>query len=178
MVLFEDECHLIWGDCCGYVWGKRNTTLEVPISNIRQRQTYYGALNLVTRSLHLQEFDKGNSQNTVMYVQNLQALYPGKQLWLLWDNASYHRFAAMQEFLTTVNAGFAEEDWPITCIPFATDAPEQNPIEDVWLQGKNFLRKHFTRNKTFASVKQCFAQFLSSLSFHSRKIDWYYPQVV
>lgn len=160
------------------MWGKCNTTLEVPISNTRQKQTYYGALNLVTQSLHLQAFNKGESQNTVVYVQALQALYPGKQLWLLWDNASYHRFAAMQEFLTTVNSGFAEEDWPITCIPFATDAPEQNPIEDVWLQGKNFLRKHFTRNKTFASVKQCFVQFLSSRSFHSRKVDWYYPQVV
>jgi hypothetical protein len=78
----------------------------------------------------------------------------------------------------TVNNGLPEDKWNITCIPFATDAPEQNPVEDIWLKGKKFLRKNFTRNKTFASVKQCFVQFLSSLSFDSRKLDWYYPQII
>ena len=73
-------------------------------------ETYYGALNLTTKALHLQEFNKGNSQNTVAYVQYLQALYPGKKLWLLWENASYHRFAAMQEFLATLNDGLPEEE--------------------------------------------------------------------
>lgn len=177
-MLFEDECHLLWGDCRGYVWGTRNETPAVPMSNVRQRQTYYGALNLTTKSLHLHEFDKGNSENTVEYVQYLQGLYPGKQLWLLWDNASYHRFAAMRAFLAQLNDGAPEEAWPITCLPFATDAPEQNPIEDVWLKGKKFLRKNFLQNKTFASVKQCFVQFLSSLSFDSSKFDWYYPQII
>lgn len=177
-MLFEDECHLLWGDCRGFVWGTRNETPEVPISNVRQRQTYYGALNLLTKTLHLQPFNKGDSCNTVAYIQYLQTLYPGKQLWLLLDNASYHRFAAMQAFLAHLNDRLPEEEWPVTCIPFAPDAPEQNPIEDVWLKGKNFLRKHCTQNKTFASVKQCFVQFLSSLSFDSRKFDWYYPQIV
>jgi transposase len=178
VVLLEDECHLLWGDCCGFIWGKCHETIPVPISNIRQRQTYYGALNLLTKTFHLKEFDKGNSLNTVAYVQELQALYPGKKLWLLWENASYHRFAEMPAFLATVNNGLLEEDWHITCIPFATDAPEQNPVEDIWLAGKNFLRKNFTRNKTFANVKECFVQFLSSLSFDSRKLDWYYPQII
>jgi hypothetical protein len=27
------------------VWGKRNTPIEVPMPNERQRQTYYGAIN-------------------------------------------------------------------------------------------------------------------------------------
>lgn len=130
----------------------------------------------LTNTLHLHEFDKGNSENTVAYVQHLQSLYPGKQLWLLWDNASYHRFAAMRAFLAQSNDGVPEEAWPITCIPFATEAPEQNPIEDVWLKGKKFLRKNFLQNKAFANVKQCFVQFLSSLSFDSSKFDWYYPQ--
>ena len=25
IVLVEDECHLVWGDVCGMVWGKRNS---------------------------------------------------------------------------------------------------------------------------------------------------------
>ena len=35
IVLVEDECHLLWGDVCGHVWGKRNTRVEVPMSNQR-----------------------------------------------------------------------------------------------------------------------------------------------
>ncbi len=31
IVLFVDECHLIWGDICGYVWGKTDSRIEVPI---------------------------------------------------------------------------------------------------------------------------------------------------
>ena len=37
---------MLWGDTTGYVWGRRNEKTEVPIQNIKQRQTYYGALNL------------------------------------------------------------------------------------------------------------------------------------
>ena len=34
-VFFLDECHLLWGDVCGYIWGKSNTRIEVPIVNER-----------------------------------------------------------------------------------------------------------------------------------------------
>jgi len=39
-VLMLDECHLLWGDTTGYVWGKRNEKVEVPIINQKERQTY------------------------------------------------------------------------------------------------------------------------------------------
>jgi transposase len=45
-------------------------------------------------------------------------------------------------------------------ILFEPNAPDQNPVEDVWLRGKNFLRKHFYENKTFNQVKYCFVNFL------------------
>ncbi len=44
-VLIADECHLLWGDTTGYVWGKRNEKVEVPIVNQKERQTYYGAVD-------------------------------------------------------------------------------------------------------------------------------------
>jgi len=45
VVFFVDECHLLWGDLCGYVWGKTDERIEVPIINERSKQTYYGAVN-------------------------------------------------------------------------------------------------------------------------------------
>lgn len=175
IVLLEDECHLVWGDVCGMVWGKRNAAIEVPITNERERQTYYGALNLHTREFHLSEAPAGNGGHTVAYLQWCQTLYPDKKLLLLWDGASYHRGAEMRKFLATTNDGLAEADWQVTCMRFAPNAPEQNPTEDVWLKGKTHLRKQFALNKTFAQVKRCFSSFLNALQFTSTKLGWYRP---
>ena len=175
IVLLEDECHLVWGNVCGLAWGKRNTPIVVPMTNARERQTYYGALNFLTQDFHLYEAATGNGVNTVAYLQWCQTLYPDKPLVLLWDGASYHRGEEMQKFLAQENAGLAEADWKITCMRFAPNAPEQNPVEDVWLKGKTYLRKQFALNKTFAQVKRCFSSFLKSLRFTSTKFSWYWP---
>ena len=145
------------------------------MTNERQRQTYYGALNLLTHEFHLQEGTAGDGKNTVAYIKWCQSLYPGKKLFFLWDGASYHRGAEFQEFLASENAGLPEADWKVTCMLFAPNAPEQNPTEDVWLKGKTHLRKQFAVNKTFAQVKRCFSTFLTALSFTSAKLGWYWP---
>ena len=99
IVLLEDECHLVWGDVCGMAWGQRNVPMVVPMTNERQRQTYYGALNLLTQEFHLYEASAGNGVNTVAYLQWCQTLYPDKLLGLRWDGASYHRGEELQKFL-------------------------------------------------------------------------------
>lgn len=180
VVLFEDECHLLWGDVCGLAWGKRNQPLEVPMTNSKSRQTYYGAVNFLTQHFHLKAFSSGNGENTVAYVKWLRELYPDSKLWLVWDGASYHRYAEMQDYLMEMNADLPEEEWPVTCILFASNAPEQNPVEDIWLKGKNWLRKNFAFNKTFADVKKCFFDYLQDGIFPSAKHDWYKssPQII
>jgi len=56
VVFFVDECHLLWGDLCGYVWGKTDERIEVPIINERSKQTYYGAVNLSTQQCLIQAY--------------------------------------------------------------------------------------------------------------------------
>lgn len=175
VVLLEDESHLLWGDVCGFVWGKRNHAIDIPISNKRLRQTYYGAVNLLTHQFHLEGYPAGNASHTVAYVKVMQQLYPQAKLWFIWDGASYHRFAEMREYLAEINAGLEETDWRVTCILLAPNAPEQNPVEDIWLKGKNWLRKHFSQNKSFAQIKQCFLAHLKDQCFDSAKFDWYMP---
>lgn len=174
-MLLEDECHLVWGDVCGMVGGKRNTALTVSMTNERERQTYYGAINLLTNTVHLLERLVRDGTSTVAYLRWCQSFYPDKKLLFLWDGASYPRGHERQTFLAQENAGLAEADWRITCMRFAPNAPEQNPVEDLWLKGKTYLRKQFAVNKTFAAVKQCFSTFLRTLNFQSSKGRWYWP---
>jgi len=84
-VFIEDECHVLWGDTLGYVWGKKNERIELPITNERTRQTYYGAIDVYTREFVLSAFDKANGEHTVAFVKQLQALREGKKLLLIWD---------------------------------------------------------------------------------------------
>jgi transposase len=69
---------------------------------------------------------------------------------------SYHRSQEVRAFLATVNEGLAEADWKITLLQFAPNDPTQNPIEDVWLIAKSWLRSCWHQCKTFDAVKLLF----------------------
>lgn len=48
-----DECHLMWGDLNGYVWGTSDQEISVPVVNEREKQTYYGAVDYLEGDLLL-----------------------------------------------------------------------------------------------------------------------------
>jgi len=163
----------VWGDTIGYGWGRRNERTEIPIKNIKQRQTYYGVMNLYNQVFLVTPYARGNGESTVSFIKHLQALHPDKKLIIIWDRARYHCGKEVQAYLSTVNQGLEEQDWKVTCLLFAPKAADQNPVEDVWLQGKNFLRRHFYENKTFQQVKQRFLNFLNKKVFNFEKSKWY-----
>lgn len=173
IVFAEDEAHTLWGDTIGPVWCRENERTEVPIENAKERQTYYGVMNLHSQEFMMSPYEQGNGENTVDFLKYLQAENKGKKLVILWDNASYHCSKDVKAYLDQVNHGLEEKDWKITCLPFAPNAPQQNPVEDVWLQGKNFLRRHFFENKTFMQVKCSFFNFLNKRFFNFQKPHWY-----
>ena len=173
IVLFVDECHLVWGDICGYVWGKTSSRVEVPIKNEKQRQSYYGAINYRTGKVTIKEYPQGNTENTIKFVKYLIEQNKGAKLVIIWDGATYHYSQGFREYLKTVNQGRTEEEWLIKCIKLAPNAPEQNPIEDVWLQGKEMLRKYWNLCKNFRIVKWLFEWTISQDLFSFSKLSMY-----
>ena len=173
VVLIEDECHLVWGDIEGYVWGKRGTPTEVPVVNEKERQTYYGVINYATHEFIVDPYDAGNGVNTVEFIKYLRCKHTPSRILLIWDGASYHKFSETRDYLASINSDLDEKDWPVTCILFAPHAPEQNPVEDIWLKGKNFIRKHFIECKTFSDVKTLFENFLDGAIFDFPKLNMY-----
>lgn len=175
VLLFLDECHLCWGDVCGYVWGKTDSRIEIPIENQRKRQTYYGALNYQTKEFILRDYKTGDGENTVAFIKDLQNQYPGKRIALIWDGASYHQSQLVKDFLAVENNHRDAAEWALTCILFAPHAPEQNPVEDVWLQGKNCLRGLWHLLRSFSDIKYLFKLHLNHQKFDFSKIDLYTP---
>lgn len=156
-VLLLDECHLLWGDVSGYGWSRRKQRVDVEIKSTQQRQTYYGALDYLSQRFVVQAYGAGNQDNTVAFLQYLQSLDEEDTRWvIIWDGVIYHRSTVVRQFLEQLNGGLSPEHWKITWIRLAPNAPEQNPVEDVWLQAKQFIRKYARLCKQFSSVKFLF----------------------
>ena len=109
--------------------------------NEREKQTYYGAINFLRKQLVLREYASANSENTVAFLKNLQSLNPAARHLIIWEGASYHRYKEMKAYLEEINLGKEKDECPLTCILFAPNAPEQNPVEDIWLNAKTRYRK-------------------------------------
>ena len=169
----EDECHLLWGDTLGYVWGKTNERIAMPMTNEKLRQTYYGAVNIMNGDCYVFPYEKGNGKYTIEYIDCLRRELKNKKILIFWDGASYHKSNEMKDYLAKLNNGLTSENWPVTLELFAPNAPEQNPVEDIWLQGKDYLRKMFAENKTFAKVKQSFRNYYQNRKFTFPKLEMY-----
>jgi transposase len=170
VVYLIDECHLLWGDVCGYLWGRRNERIEIPLVNQREKQTYYGAINYLTKQFVLRDYATANSENTVAFLKDLQSLNPEARHLIIWDGASYHKYKEMKAYLEEINQGKERDEWALTCVLFAPNAPEQNPVEDIWLHAKTWVRKFGTRLSSFALVKWFFNFTIQSQSFDFLKL--------
>jgi transposase len=173
ILLYLDECFLLWGELCGYAWGKRNERVSIPIGNPKDRQTFYGAVNAHTGEMHVVPYPKAESAATTDFLTELMLRYPKAKLTLCWDNASWHKGDVVTAFLAQVNQGLAPEDWRVTLMAFAPHDPEQNPIEIIWGQGKSELRAIRLEATTFAEVTTAFEERLERRIFDFPKLRMY-----
>jgi transposase len=167
VVFMVDECHLLWGDICGYVWGKTSERVTIPVLNEREKQTYYGALDYKTKEFLIYTATKGDSENTIHFLEYLRSQRPEANLLIIWDGASYHRSQTIKDYLESLNSQRLPEDWLVTCERFAPNAPQQNPVEDIWLQAKRLIREFYFFCHSFSVVKSLF-----ELSVHCQIFDF------
>ena len=123
------------------------------ITNEKDRQTYFGALNYQSKQFHVQSYPSGEGKSTVKFIKYLQNKYKERRIILIWDGASYHKYGEIRDILSSVNRDKEPKEWSITCILFAPNLPQQNPVEDIWLQAKNFLRKYWYLCRSFKIIK-------------------------
>ena len=66
-----------------------------------------------------------------------------------------------------------KSEWLIRCELFAPNAPEQNPVEDIWLPGKNFLIEHWYLCQSFPLIKKLFRLVTHCQIFDLSKLNMY-----
>ena len=173
IIWMEDECHQLWGDACGYVWGASGERLEIPMTNFRKRQTWYGAVNCYTGQFILGDYDSGKTEFTIKFVKSILDKFPLSRHVFIWDGAPCHVSNEFKEYLKSINDELPEEEWKIKCIKFAPNAPQQNPVEDIWLYAKTWVRKNFPFIEEFEDAVQIFRDCLAGEYFQFDKLKNY-----
>lgn len=168
-----DECHLQGDEICGYLWGDKKEREIVNVDSYRARQTYYGALNVWNNEFIVFPYSSGNGENTVKFVEEIKNRHRHQQIMLIWDGASYHRGEEMKKILAKYNDGLPRDEWLITCELFAPYGPEENPVEGIWLQVKNFIRRFHYICKNFRIVKRLFKLFFDMKLFNPPRLEKY-----
>ncbi len=72
----------------------------------------------------------------------------------------------MIDFLSQQNDGISPENWKIICCRLAPYAPQENPVEAIWLQLKTLLRRFYRFGKSFNIVKRLFQFFVDLKLFN------------
>jgi transposase len=89
------------------------------------------------------------------------------------DVASHHNYQYFRELLKLINQEKPEEKWWINCLKFSPNAPEKNPVEDIWLQTKNFMIAFYHLCSSFQIVKWLFKFFADGQIFDFPKLFQY-----
>ena len=87
--------------------------------------------------------------------------------------ASARKATSVPFALNALNSGLPESQWRIHCIRFAPNDPTQNPIEDVWLQAKTWVRRMAGLKPSFTGLKALFEQFCALEIFDFPKMHMY-----
>jgi len=146
-----DESSLQSDANCGRTWAPSGYTPTVPAVGSPHRLSVIGSVGW-DGSMNFLSFDGSINTSCVQaYLQVLMNKEAGKVVVIL-DNASYHRSAALREFVQTEFQG------RLRLVFQPPYSPELNPAELIWA----YLKGHHL-NKLFCRTKADFQQTVESL---------------
>lgn len=156
VVLAEDEMILSTQTTFQKIWLPEGEFPKVEISNDRKNRSVYGFLNIKTGQEHAFKSEKQNMVVTAEILKKVRQIYRSKKLFIIWDGAGWHRGSVTQNFI--------KEDKNIETLYFPGYAPELNPQEHVWKNGRSHVsHNHFIENIDIATDE--FVNYLNANKF-------------
>jgi len=144
------------------IWYFKNQTPIIEAKHKGESMNFYGALDIKTGKETAITTKRQNSQSTIKFLKKLAKIYQSRKIFLIWDNASWHKSRKIRKFLKTTEQ--------FTLFNFPPYTPELNPQEHIWQS----LRQNITHNrleKDFSVlIKDCL-KFLNNTNFDSIKFE-------
>lgn len=158
-IFVQDESRLNWEEETRRAWLKRGEKTVIKLERAKgQSQSYFGALNQKNGKHHLIELDWQDTGNIITALTKLLKCYPSKKLCIIWDNARWHK---SKELRALLKKGQPFER--IHLINFPPYAPDENPEEHVWEEGKEAIaNQHYD---TFDDLKKAFRKAITGRIF-------------
>jgi DDE superfamily endonuclease len=148
VVLAEDETDLLLFPPLRAGWSLRGEPAEVHISGRNARRVVFGAMNLVTGTRLLLPQPKGRAGNFQTFLKEVRSRYRGWHVAMLLDEDPSH---------TAKGSLRAAEGMTLLWLP--KRAPELNPMDTLWGQGKDVV----AANKQYATIDDQVDRFLNHL---------------
>ena len=82
------------------IWLPKGESPKIDESSKRALRCIYGALDVKNGREHALKTIGANSQASREFLEHLGAIYHGHRIVVIWDNAIWHKSAAIKDFLT------------------------------------------------------------------------------
>lgn len=156
VILAEDEMHLSTQTTVQKIWLPRGEYPEIEVARKREARSIYGFLNIKSGTEHAFKTKWQNMYITATIIPAIRKLYPRQKILLLWDQAGWHKGSEAQHAISN--------DGNIETIYFPTAAPDENPQEHVWKNGRSHTtHNHFIQNIDAAT--DAFVHYLNTAKF-------------
>lgn len=159
VILTGDEMILTTQTTTQTIWLPRGSFPKIDVASNRQKRCIYGFLDVKTGIEHSYVTKQTTGDITCKMLEKLANIYHEKKIVLVWDNASWHKSQFVRDFLTTTKHSFHLINFP----PYA---PEENPQEHVWKEG----RSEVTHNKFIENIDKASNEFVDYLN--NTKFDY------
>jgi len=137
LILIQDETTFKWLPPLRAMWMREGQQVRIPTPPANDSIALYGVLELESGDTFCAFHEKGRSDYTIAYLEQLLENYPRRQILLIWDQAKYHTSHAVEDWLAAHPR--------ITVMLLPKYSPELNPIEQIWRQLKDQVAANLTR---------------------------------
>jgi len=152
IVLTSDEMSLSTQTTIQKIWLPQGEYPKIEVATKRESRSIYGFLNVKDGRECAFKTDWQNMYITYDVLGKLRKMYPTQKLFLVWDKAPWHKGSKAQQFI--------KEDGNIETLDFPRAAPEENPQEHVWKNG----RSKITHNEFIEDIDQATDKFVAYLN--------------
>ena len=157
IIVFEDEASFRQSPTLHQTWAPRHSQPQIPTRGERNTQKILGAVALASGHFvyrHQTEYFNTETYGAFLEEVLLPKIYRrGHRVFLIQDNASYHKHPDMQAWYQT-------QSKRLVVYPLPKYSPEFNAVERIW----QFTRKEATHNRYFATVQALCASLFSTFA--------------
>lgn len=157
IVLAVDEMSLSTQTTTQKIWLPEGEYPQIKVASKRDSRSIYGFLNIKNGKEAAFKTKWQNMYITYEVLGQLRRIYPTQKLFLIWDKAPWHKGSRARQFI--------KEDGKIETFDFPRAAPELNPQEHVWKNGRSRVsHNRFIENIDLATDE--FVGYLNSTTFN------------